>query len=97
MSISRYIVVAVARCSCACSRWPVRRESLAEVAVCREHAHIGRRPGGSRRSEKEARSRGHTGEHVRPLTPVISEIQRFGTPAPSDASPTGCCSRCRKT
>jgi hypothetical protein len=23
--ISRYIVVAVVRCSCACSRWPVRR------------------------------------------------------------------------
>jgi len=26
--ISRYIVVAMVRCSCACSRWPVRRESL---------------------------------------------------------------------
>src|SRR5262249_174555 len=26
--ISRYIVVAVVRCSCARSRWPVRRESL---------------------------------------------------------------------
>jgi hypothetical protein len=25
MSISRYIVVAVVRCSWACSRWPVRR------------------------------------------------------------------------
>src|SRR4030095_12396229 len=28
MPISRYIVVAVARCSCACSRLPVRRYSL---------------------------------------------------------------------
>ena len=25
ITISRYIVVALMRCSCACSRWPVRR------------------------------------------------------------------------
>ena len=50
MSISRYIVVAVVRCSCACSRLPVRRVQLAEaeVAVGDERAHAARLGEGQR-------------------------------------------------
>ena len=52
MSISRYIVVAVLRCCCACSRWPVRRErgAEAEVAVGDERTHAARFGEGQRLS-----------------------------------------------
>src|SRR5262249_32807678 len=45
MSISRYIVVAVSRCSCACSRLPVRRYSLPRPRW--QWATRGRMPRGS--------------------------------------------------
>jgi len=40
MSISRYIVVAVVRCSCACSRLPVRRDYNANTATRRRASCI---------------------------------------------------------
>jgi hypothetical protein len=48
MSISRHIVVAVVRRSWACSRWPVRRQSLARPRW--QWAMRGRMPRGSPRA-----------------------------------------------